>query len=65
MKTIRVHAFGASGALEWVEVEEPNPGAGEVLVEVLAAGVNPVDTYVRTGTYALRPELPYTPGLEG
>jgi NADPH2:quinone reductase len=38
------------------------PGLGEVVVEVRAAGVNPADTYMRSGTYAIRPELPYTPG---
>jgi NADPH2:quinone reductase len=35
-----------------------------VLVRVKAAGVNPVDTYIRTGTYALKPALPYTPGMD-
>jgi NADPH2:quinone reductase len=65
MYAIRVHDFGGPDALEWAEVDDPTPGPGEVLVEVLAAGVNPVDTYIRSGTYSLRPELPYTPGLEG
>ncbi|XP_052219902.1 zeta-crystallin-like isoform X2 [Dreissena polymorpha] len=36
-----------------------------VLVEVKAAGVNPVDTYIRNGTYAVKPPLPYTPGADG
>ena len=36
----------------------------QVLVEVKAAGINPVDTYIRTGTYALKPPLPYTPGSD-
>jgi len=34
------------------------------LVEVKAAGINPVDTYIRTGTYAIKPKLPYTPGSD-
>ena len=37
----------------------------DVLVRVRAAGVNPVDTYIRSGTYARKPPLPYTPGTDG
>jgi NADPH2:quinone reductase len=33
-------------------------------VRVHAAGVNPVDTYIRSGSYAVKPALPYTPGLD-
>jgi NADPH2:quinone reductase len=36
-----------------------------VLVAVKAAGVNPVDAYIRSGTYPLKPDLPYTPGFDG
>ena len=36
----------------------------QVVVKVKAAGVNPVDTYIRAGTYARKPELPYTPGMD-
>lgn len=45
--------------------ERPEPGAGEYLVKVHAVGVNPVETYVRSGSYARLPELPYTPGSDG
>ena len=37
----------------------------KVLVKIGAAGVNPVDTYIRSGTYARKPALPYTPGSDG
>ncbi|HEX8069054.1 MAG TPA: NADPH:quinone reductase [Pyrinomonadaceae bacterium] len=64
MKAIRVHEFGGPEVLRLEEVEDPEPGAGEVLVRVAAAGVNPVDTYVRTGGHAHKPALPYTPGAD-
>jgi NADPH2:quinone reductase len=47
------------------EVPDPKPGPGEVVVRVRAAGVNPVETYIRSGAYAIKPELPYTPGADG
>jgi NADPH2:quinone reductase len=40
-------------------------GPMQVLVQVKAAGVNPADTYTRLGTYARKPALPYTPGIDG
>ncbi len=65
MRTILVRAFGGPEVLRVEEVAAPTPGASEVLVRVRAAGVNPVDAYVRTGTYARKPDLPYTPGTDG
>jgi NADPH:quinone reductase len=43
----------------------PKPAAGQVLVRVHGVGVNPYDTYMRSGTYAVKPPLPYTPGSDG
>lgn len=64
MKAIRVHEFGGPEVLRLEETEDPHPGAGEVLVRVIAAGVNPVDVYIHTGQHARKPALPYTPGMD-
>jgi len=64
MKAIQVHQFGGPEVLVLEEVTTPKPGPGEVLVHVRAAGVNPYDTYMRAGTYAVKPPLPYTPGSD-
>lgn len=64
MKAIRIHEFGGPEVLRLKDVPEPKPAAGQVLVRVRAAGVNPVDTYIRSGVHAVKPELPYTPGLD-
>ena len=64
MKAIRVHEFGGPEQLRLEEVPELRPGAGKLVVKVHAAGVNPFETYMRSGTYAIKPELPYTPGAD-
>jgi NADPH2:quinone reductase len=65
MKAIRVHEFGPPEVMKLEEVPDLRPGTGQVVVRVKAAGVNPVDSYVRTGAYARKPALPYTPGSDG
>jgi NADPH2:quinone reductase len=65
MKAIRVHEFGGPEVLKLEDVATPKPSAGEVLVRIHAAGVNPYDTYMRAGTYAVKPSLPYVPGSDG
>src|SRR3954464_9757971 len=65
MKAIRVHEFGGPAVLKLEDVPDRKPGSGEVVVRVRAAGVNPVDAYIHTGTYARKPPLPYTPGQDG
>lgn len=62
MKAIRVEAFGGPEVMRLQDVSDPIPGSGEVVIDVRAAGVNPADTYMRNGTYAIVPPLPYTPG---
>ncbi len=65
MRAIRVHEFGEPDVLLLEESPQPEPVQDEVLVRVHAAGVNPVDTYMRAGVYRDLPALPYTPGLDG
>jgi NADPH2:quinone reductase len=64
MKAVRVHQFGGPEVLKLEDVPDPQPGPEQVVIRVHAAGVNPVEAYVRTGTYAFKPNLPYTPGQD-
>jgi len=65
MKVIQVHQFGGPEVLQVCDVEVPQLRNEEVLVRVKAAGVNPYDTYMRSGGYGARnPALPYTPGSD-
>ncbi len=63
MKAIRVHQHGEADVLHLEEMSMPQPGPGEALVRVAAAGLNFIDVYQRRGWYAM--PLPFTPGMEG
>jgi NADPH2:quinone reductase len=66
MKAIQVHSFGDADVLQLVTIPTPTiQSDNQVLVELHGVGINPVDTYIRAGTYARRPALPYTPGIDG
>ena len=65
MRAIVVREFGGPDVMHVEERPTPKPAPGEVLVRVHAAGVNPVDSYIRSGTYARKPALPYVPGSDG
>jgi NADPH2:quinone reductase len=65
MKAIRVEEFGEPEVMKLVDVPQPRPGPGQVLVRMHAIGVNPVDTYIRSGAHPQKPALPYTPGSDG
>jgi NADPH2:quinone reductase len=65
MKAIRVHEFGGPDTMRIEEVPDPLPGTRQLVIAVKAAGINPIDTYIRSGTYARKkPPLPYTPGFD-
>jgi NADPH:quinone reductase len=60
---IRIHKTGGPDVLKWEEVENPEPGPGQVRIRQEAAGLNFIDVYHRTGLY--KQKLPFTPGVEG
>ena len=63
MRAIQVHQFGGPEVLQLRDLTDPQPGAQQVVVRIHAVGVNPVDTYIRSGIYGERP-MPYTPGTD-
>jgi NADPH2:quinone reductase len=64
LKAVLLRETGGPEKLELTEVPDPEPGDGEVLVLVRAAGINFLDVLVRQGRYAQQPELPLIPGVE-
>ena len=64
MKAIQIEEFSGPDALAYVDVPDPEPGDGEVVVDVTRAGVNFADTHVTRNDYLAKQELPLIPGGE-
>ena len=64
MKAIRIHEFGEADVLKYEDVPDPAAGPGQVLVKVEAIGINPVETYIRSGIHLIRPVLPFILGSD-
>lgn len=64
MKAIRLHQFGDPDQLRYEDVPDPEPLLGQVRVRLHAVGVNPVETYIRSGNYARKPSLPAILGTD-
>ncbi|KAI4081160.1 crystallin zeta [Homo sapiens] len=65
MRAVRVFEFGGPEVLKLrSDIAVPIPKDHQVLIKVHACGVNPVETYIRSGTYSRKPLLPYTPGSD-
>lgn len=62
MRVIRIESCGSADVLQYVDVPQPKPSSGEVLIEVGSSGVNFIDIYFREGRYPA--QLPYTLGQE-
>src|SRR5437762_13604800 len=67
MQAVRIHQYGGADQLNLEDAPRPEPKAGEVLVRIKAAGVNPADWKFRQGFMKAYVPLnfPWTPGLEG
>ena len=69
MHKLTVQAFGDIATdtpprVAVVQADDAAPGPGELAINLKAAGVNPVDAYIARGTYAIKPDVPYTPGMD-
>ncbi|WCN15316.1 zinc-binding dehydrogenase [Marinomonas mediterranea] len=65
MKAMQIEDYGSASDLKLVEVTQPDFSEDQILIKVGAAGVNPVDTYIRSGTNNYKATFPHTPGLDG
>jgi NADPH2:quinone reductase len=64
MRALQIHKFGGPENLKVEDIAVPSVSGSEVLIRVNAAGINPVDTYIREGAYAALPKLPAILGKE-
>jgi len=66
MKAIVAHEYGGPGVLKYEEVPRPEPKEDQILVRVIAAGVNPVDAMIRSGMFAKyeKDVFPIIPGAD-
>ncbi len=65
MKAIRVEQFGSPEVMQYADIPEKDVVSHHVIVEMKAVGVNPVDTYIRSGNYSYAADMPFTPGFDG
>ena len=64
MKALLCHTWGGPEDLVVGDMPDPQPGPGEIVIRVEGCGVNFADTLIIQGTYQVRPEHPFTPGME-
>src|SRR5262249_3545798 len=64
MKAVRVHDWCSPRELQIEDIERPQPHAGEVLIKVSSAALNFPDLLLIAGKYQIKPDFPFTPGLE-
>jgi NADPH2:quinone reductase len=64
MKAIQISEFGGPEVMKLVELPDPTPGPGEVLLDVTAIGINYADTHQTENSYLSEQKLPLVPGLE-
>ncbi|GAB6025151.1 hypothetical protein CHUAL_010574 [Chamberlinius hualienensis] len=65
MRAVRVNSFGGPEVLKVDSIPIPTIQDNQVLIKIAATGINPVDTYIRSGIHAVKPNLPFTPGADG
>jgi NADPH:quinone reductase-like Zn-dependent oxidoreductase len=65
MKAMLFHQHGGLEVLQYGELDDPQPGSGEVLVRLHAAALNRLDLWVRNGWPGIRLEYPHIPGADG